>query len=82
MCRIETDIQIWNNFDRQWNLYQDGPNIYPSPCGHGNSEVIAPWCYPSSKAYNYRARVYMTIVEDGFSDADSTTGPTRQYYCL
>jgi hypothetical protein len=82
VCRIETEIELWNFIDKRWDLYRSGPVKYGPPCQGPKSKAITYNCEASSKGYNYRARAYVTIVEDGDVDADVDTSPTRQYHCL
>lgn len=81
-CRIETDIHIYNNFDKQWEVYVNGLVRYGPPCQGLNSRAVTYNCEASTRGYNYRTRTYMTTVEDGYTYADAKTSATRQYYCL
>lgn len=82
VCRIETDLQIYNHIDRRWDLYANGPRNFPNPCQGGRSTAANNNCTASKKGHNYRTRTYMTIVEDGETDARADTSAVRQYHCL
>ncbi len=82
VCRIETEIQIFNTIDRRWDLYWSGPAVFPNPCQGGRSVAATNNCEPRQEGHNYRTVTIVAIVEDADRDVDSDISPVRQYRCL
>lgn len=82
LCRVETDIQIYNNAENQWELYYNGRVNWGPPCQGLKSSSTTYGCEPSSRGHNYRSVTYVTITEDAITNVNSKRSATRQYYCL
>jgi len=81
VCRVETDLEVYNPYSSLWQVYASGPVKYGPPCKGLKSRAASYGCEPSSRQYSYRTRAYGTIVEGGIGTSAVATSPSVRYYC-
>jgi len=81
VCRIETDLQQIDHYDKTWATVATGPTHYGPPCQGLSSVAIYKPCTDSQITFGYRTVTWVTIVEDGMSVAGVDRSDTRWFYC-